>query len=437
METAGHSSDGGYDYQFVDTPLDRVVCVICHLPSRDPHMTECCGHVFCKSCLDNAKATPYKACSMCKDAHFNTFCNKQINREVQSLHIYCTNKEKGCEWEGELRDISTHLGSSNGCQLEKVECPNQCGMKLERRHLTNHIETECQHRKIECLYCHDKVKQQFVNGVHLEECPKLPLACPNGCQKKKMILREDMKAHREVCPLELIHCQYHNVGCDMKMIRKRKKQHEDNKMKEHLQMTSAKLAKTEDRVTNLELMVHQLMGKAVGVDPPVTASWSVQLSAMSTFREIGSQICPVVLRMSSFNECGVDWYGGTFYSHFMGYKMCFNVDVPEVYGDNINPYISVNLYLCKGPYDLELTWPLRAKFEVTLLNQLSDSEHHTVILTYDENLPSSAINRVCHEDDDSTPVGNDTFITWSQIFRSTETCQFIRDDFLYFRVTKL
>ena len=230
---------------------------------------------------------------------------------------------------------------------------------------------------------------------------------------------------------------YHNVGCDVKMVRKRKKQHEDDKMKEHLQMTSAKLAKTEDRITNLELMVHQLMGKTVGIDPPITASWSVQLSAMSTFRAISSQICPVVFRMSSFNECGVDWYSGTFYSHFMGYKMCFNVDVPEIYGENDNPYISVNLYLCKSLHDLELTWPLREKFEVALLNQLSDSEHHSVILTYDENLPDSAIYRVCYEDEDSMPVGNNTFITRSQIFRSTETCQFFRDDYLYFRVTKL
>ena len=59
----------------MDTPLDCtcVVCVICHLPSRDPHMTECYGYVFCKSCLDNAKATRYASCSMCKDVQFNAF----------------------------------------------------------------------------------------------------------------------------------------------------------------------------------------------------------------------------------------------------------------------------------------------------------------------------------------------------------------------------
>ena len=29
---------GGYDYKFVDNPPDRVICVICHLPSRNPRL---------------------------------------------------------------------------------------------------------------------------------------------------------------------------------------------------------------------------------------------------------------------------------------------------------------------------------------------------------------------------------------------------------------
>ena len=56
MEISGTlSSIGGYDCSFINTPHDRFVCKICHLPSRDPYLSVCCGHVFCKSCLDNAK----------------------------------------------------------------------------------------------------------------------------------------------------------------------------------------------------------------------------------------------------------------------------------------------------------------------------------------------------------------------------------------------
>jgi len=47
---------GGYGYDFVDSIPDRLVYKACHLPSRDPYLTTCCGHVFCKSCQDNNAA---------------------------------------------------------------------------------------------------------------------------------------------------------------------------------------------------------------------------------------------------------------------------------------------------------------------------------------------------------------------------------------------
>ena len=163
MEAAGHSGDDGYNYEFVDTPVDCDICVIGHLPSREPYMTECCGHVFCKSCLDKEEAT---ACPMCSDKHFNTFYNKQINRQVRGLLVYCINKEKGCEWKGEVKDIGEYLENIDSCQFEEVKCPNECEEIVQRRYLTRHVESECQHREVECQYCHDKIKMLFADGKH-------------------------------------------------------------------------------------------------------------------------------------------------------------------------------------------------------------------------------------------------------------------------------
>ena len=38
---------GGHDYDFVEMPPDRLVCKICHFPSRDPYLSVCCGHAYC------------------------------------------------------------------------------------------------------------------------------------------------------------------------------------------------------------------------------------------------------------------------------------------------------------------------------------------------------------------------------------------------------
>ena len=106
------SSAGGFEHQFVSTPPDRVVCKICHLPSRDSHLTVCCGHVFCKSCLDgleNAKSRFSYFCPICRSEDFVTFPDKQIDREVRNLRVYCTNKGRGCEWQGEVNYIDNLL----------------------------------------------------------------------------------------------------------------------------------------------------------------------------------------------------------------------------------------------------------------------------------------------------------------------------------------
>ena len=198
---------GGYEYQFVDTPLDMFVCKICQYPSREPHLSACCGHTFCKSCLETAKksTTISKACPICRDEEFITFHNKQADRAIRSLHVFCTNKEKGCEWQGEVNDIINHLGNSDGCQFEDVTCSNDCGKCLQRQYLTGHVEDECVRRKVNCQYCHITGEHQFIEGEHKDQCPKFPIACPNKCEANS-IPREDIDEHRKMCPLEEVTC---------------------------------------------------------------------------------------------------------------------------------------------------------------------------------------------------------------------------------------
>jgi len=59
------------------------------------------------------------ACPVCRNEEFMTVPNKAVDREIKSLHIYCTNKEKGCKWQGELNCINNHLGNSDGCQTDE------------------------------------------------------------------------------------------------------------------------------------------------------------------------------------------------------------------------------------------------------------------------------------------------------------------------------
>ena len=275
-----------------------------------------------------------------------TFPNRQGDRETRSLHMYCTNKEKGCEWQGELNNINNHLGNSDGCQFEGVKCSNECGKMIERQCLPCHLEVLCPRRNIYCQYCHDTGEHQFIEGQHKEECPKHPLPCPNKCEVGS-VPREDMEAHRKECPLEMIQCEYHNVGCKVRMARQDQEKHKKEKMEEHLMMTKHKLTDTEaalantesklnnklasalQRISTLEVLLYQATDKAVFRPTSVvlesSAEWSVMLAAMTVVSKSGDQECPVILKMPQFKsnkDNNVDWYSNSFYTHNKGYKKC-------------------------------------------------------------------------------------------------------------------
>jgi len=47
----------------------------------------------------------------------------------------------------------------------------------------------------------------------------------------------------------------------------------------------------------------------------------------------------------------------------------------------------------KGPYDSGLTWPLRGKFGIKLLNQTGNCEHYSDVITFSDGTPQVAGSR--------------------------------------------
>ena len=259
-ESSSIRNRGGYDYSFVHAPPDELVCKICHCPSREPHLSVCCGHTFCKSCLEDAKQASMvtSACPMCREENFTTFPNKQNERAVKNLHMFCTNKGRGCDWQGELNDITGHLSNNDGCLFERIYCSNKCGLSLERQYMSNHVYIDCPRSKIICLYCSITGERQFINGVHhKEQCPKVPLLCPNKCNIGK-VLRETMEAHKAECPLEVIQCEYHEVGCKDSIVRKDKMKHDKEKVEYHLSLMKSKYLHTTNKLADAEEKIKEL-----------------------------------------------------------------------------------------------------------------------------------------------------------------------------------
>ena len=528
---------GGYEYTFVEPPPDFCICNICYYPSRDPYMTgKCCrAQTICKSCLDQWKEiNGTTRCPVCNTEfednsttdEFKMNQNYLVERVVKGLKVYCTNKEKGCKWQGELNDINDHLRNNNGCQYEKVKCSNECGKMIQRQYLTYHVETkcprrevncqychdtgehwfiegqhqeecpklplpcpnkckagsipredmtkhrkkcqlevincsndcgemlerrclpnhiknQCQCRKVNCQYCHDTGEHRFIEGLHMEECPKLPLPCPNKCEVES-VPREDMEAHRMECPLEMIQCEYYSIGCEVRMARKDQEKHKKENMEEHLMKTnlalSNQLAIALQRINSLEALLYLTTDKTVTSSTAIVESSlgrSVKLAAKAMMSKSGDQVCPVILKMSNYNEMkkdNVTWCSDSFYTDSKGYKMHIEV-YPAGIINGKGTHLACFLLLTKGPHDDSLSWPLRDKFEIKLLNQTSDSQHHSMTVDYEDS--SHKCNGRVTTSNKATGWGKHQFISNEHLYKVTSTCQYLKDDCIFIQITKL
>ena len=52
--------------------------------------------------------------------------------------------------------------------------------------------------KVNCQYCHDTGKHQFIEGQHKEECPKLPLLCPSKCDADLTDIKHELKDTKSI-----------------------------------------------------------------------------------------------------------------------------------------------------------------------------------------------------------------------------------------------
>ena len=225
--------EGGYDYDFVDSPPDRLVCKICQSPCHQAQLTECCGHVFCKCCLNKFRSSTVlidvsQACPMCREESFNAFAQREADREIKALKVYCPNKKDGCGWTGELASIVGH---------DKV--PQKCKRCDKCIHYSDiHLPTDC---PCYCPHCDITADSEVINSEHKEKCHKFPVTCPNYCGLDN-IPRDTMDDHKKVCPLEVIQCEYH---CGARISHDEMEKHNQEKVTEHIKFTRKVLSELE------------------------------------------------------------------------------------------------------------------------------------------------------------------------------------------------
>ena len=152
-----------------------------------------------------------------------------MKQELLKLgNVWCSNKQAGCEWTGELNQLEKHLNSKPergnealGCAFEDIQC-RECAKILERRCLEDHPFNACPMKVVCCdnsaQGCQwmgrlGEMKRHLNSNPNLENrltgCRYTLLKCPhNKCGR--VFQRRNVVKHADVCSHRPVICKYCN-----------------------------------------------------------------------------------------------------------------------------------------------------------------------------------------------------------------------------------
>ena len=202
-------------------PPEDYFCSICTRVMCDPHLTDCCGQHFCRSCLLQwFHKQGRRQCPHCRNQSLNHIIDLPLKRKINELDVYCPNKGVGCDFQLKFGQISDHL---HKCEYTKVTCQQGCGSTVYRKDLESHHSNKCPKRKFLCPYCSVSGCYDHITTDHRKECPEFPVGCPRQCSSKR-IKRKELPNHKKVCPLEPVTCTF----CHKSMVRQKIQAHRQN-----------------------------------------------------------------------------------------------------------------------------------------------------------------------------------------------------------------
>ena len=312
---------------------------MCTLVQKEPQKVLCCGKVYCKSCLEHLRRTMDRfLCPNCQtslEGYHKFFPDRNTAIKINHLRVHCTNKVRGCEWVGHLKDLDEeHLSKCPNefvcCNIKKSDGYRRsrtCGARVQRHQLERH-KNECEWKQVSCLYCKKVGSYRDISEHQKQDCLEVLLTCSNeGCHEKvKHCLMTD---HRKVCPKQIVSCEYASIGCKEKVKRDDMVAHKLRCVKNHLE------------------------------------------KAVTTIEDLQSEIGPgATVRISGLTDRFTDSMSLGFYTSKGGYKIRLKAEL----GGSLTVYAAG----MPGRYDDTLQWPANGCVTIELLNVEINQGHSSI-----------------------------------------------------------
>ena len=362
-------SKTGFDCKFMDQPPRRSTCPICLLIPREPYQVTCCGKSFCRECIQQIK-TRNKPCPTCNEKKFENYPDKGLKQELYACRVFCSNKGKGCYWQGELGQLEQHLNvsltldRSKACVYMTIKCI-YCAKMYQRRNMKFHQISECLKRPFTCDMCKEfKSTYNDVTKNHAPSCKCRPVECPNKC--KKVIEHRKLKEHlSNACP-PLVECDFSNAGCNVKVKRKDLSSHLSESMVTHMSLLAS-----ENRRLNLELLEQkgQVTLFKSELERQVTSVKSELSSVIKTLHDMHVPPTDIVFPNYAQHKVeGTEWSSQPFYSHVGGYKLKLKFK----YNRTMRFWLLI-FDVLESEYEVKL--PCKLSITVMIVDQFHNEDH--------------------------------------------------------------
>lgn len=153
--------------------------------------------------------------------------------------------------------------------------------------------------------------------------------------------------------------------------------------------------------------------------------------------ENSTAVIPVEVTMTDFEARKLSkgwlgnsekWFSEPFYTHLGGYKMCLGI-VSNGCGDGQSTHVSMHIYLMRGEYDDQLTWPFQGTITIQLLKQDGSGEQ------WEKKVDVFARSVMFWHERATCGRGYTKFIPHRELYK--EDVEYIQSDSLKFRVSQV
>ena len=473
----------GHKYTFITKPEEYLHCQDCKYVAEEPTITTCCGRTFCQRCIERImeKGDP---CPSCTKEIGQPVPQLWYRETIANLRVECLKKNRGCDWEGMLKDVDTHLDTTNGtCMFTEVLCKRGCGVKVERKYFEAHLNNVCVQRDFSCQYCSKRGTYRDISTEHWAECASKPVQCPkcdSTCQQKQL------EEHLNVCPLSTIQCLYQDVGCMDEFQRKDQEDHLERNTQKHLKLTATMCLKLKDELRaseskyekGLQEQAQAYAEKLEAIEKQQKESYKFHEAKLNTMYQDYEQklrtmkqnfkmvihdkdesmklvkakmdsiidsrvkqliesfqhmsgLLPYTFTMAGFHKLKRDnelWYSPNMLTHNQGYTFLITVRA-NGYGASKDKSVGVWLRSVNGQHDNNLKWPAKVTITLQLLNQHCDHDHVTL---------GKSFQLVKTESHSYIDEFSPDFIPHIELdYNAAKKTQYLKDDCLKFKVTSV